>query len=179
VAEPSPRVEVPKKPAGAELRLDLAALAGPGFAEGPWRAGGQLRSSVGWTAFPMFGWVSVTGSERGGAVAAMWWSGAAGAGVRWPTELSPLVLDWRVGADGTWLKLKTGGGQGNGHAERTRWGAVGAIDLVLLASRHMHTVASFETTATWPRVVVNAHSERVGTEPTVRWALLAGLRLLP
>ncbi len=104
----------------------------------------------------------------------MWWSGAAGAGVRWPTALSPLVLDWRVGAEGARLDLTTGGA----HAVRTRGGAVGAVDLVLLASRHLHTVMSFETTATWPRVVVNARSERVGTEPTVRWALLAGLRLV-
>jgi hypothetical protein len=179
MVEPPARVVAPKKSASAELRLDLAALAGPGLAQGPWRIGGQVRSSLGWAAFPLFGWVSITGSERGGAVSAVWWSGAAGAGLRWPTQLSPLVLDWRLGADGTRLELSTGGGQGSGHAVRTRWGAVAAVDLVLLASRHLHTVASFETTATWPRVVVNARSERVGTEPTVRWALLAGLRLLP
>jgi hypothetical protein len=168
-------VESPQKAAGPELRADLTLHAGPGFDRGPWRLGGQLRLALGSAGFPMFGWASVTGSERSGSVSAMWWSGAAGAGLRWPTELSPLVLDWRAGAVGTRLDLRAGGA----HAQRTRWGAVGAVDLVLLASRHLHTVMGFETTATWPRVVVNARSERVGTEPTVRWALLAGLRLVP
>jgi hypothetical protein len=173
--EPRAPVEAPGKTAGPELRVDLGLLTGPGFDRGPWRIGGQLRASLGSTDFPLFGWASVTGTERGGAVSAMWWTGAAGAGLRWPTELSPLVLDWRVGAVGTRLDVSAGGDD----QKRTRWGAVGAVDLVLLASRHLHTVMGFETTATWPRVVVNARSERVGTEPTVRWALLAGLRLVP
>ncbi len=164
---------------GTEVRLDLAALAGPGFDRGPWRVGGQLRASLAWSAFPLFPWAAAAGSGRKGDVSAMWWSGAAGAGIRFPLGVEPLVLDGRMGTEATWVRLSTGNGQNGAHAWRTRWGGVAAVDLVLVASRHVHTVVSFEATATWPRVVVNARDERIGSEPIVRWALLGGLRLVP
>jgi hypothetical protein len=175
-AAPTSSAKPPQRHSGALLRLDLGVLGGPGFDQGPWRVGGQFRTSLSSAESPLVGWVSVTGSGRSAAVSAMWWSGAVGAGLRSSTQRSPLSLEGRVGAVGTRLDLSAGGSGGNAHAVRTRWGTVAAVDLVLEASRHWAAFVTIESTATWPRVVINARSERVGTEPTLEWALAGGAR---
>lgn len=176
---PSPPESPPasaKRPAASALRLDLAFLAGPGFDQGPWRIGGQLRTSLALGGPPAVFWASVAAARRDGGVDATWGSGHAGLGICLRTVLPLVDLEGRVGGAASRVAVSTTEGELRAQKASWRLGAVGALDVVVRASEQVHTVVSGETTATWPRIDVKNHDALVGRDPTLGWAALIGLR---
>jgi hypothetical protein len=178
---PAPtRPPVPElPPAGLAFRLDLAGLAGPGFDTGPWRIGGQLRSSLAGSQLPALAWVSVGAARSEGTFAVNWYSGHAGLGLHFPTGLPLVDIEGRLGGSASFVQATAREGSEQQTESAWRWGAVGALDIVVLASEHLHTVVSCQATATWPVLDVELRNELVGREPAARWAALVGLRWAP
>jgi hypothetical protein len=174
-AAPNPEPVRPPSAAGA---LDATALAGPGFDRGRWRIGFGLRPSVFWPAGPLLGWACVAASHRPGDVAATWWSGAVGGGLRVLADPLPLAFEARAGGVGTWFGVRATDGTERAAGSRWRYGALGALDLVALASAHVQALGGVTVTATWPRVAVRSRGELAATEPVARWALHGGVRWL-
>ncbi|MBN1605905.1 MAG: hypothetical protein JW940_04700 [Polyangiaceae bacterium] len=177
-AAPSKPSREPVQPRTATWSLDSAVLSGPGFDQGRWRIGLGLRPSVAPAAGPLLGWACVTASHRAGTVAATWWSTAVGGGPRVATSALPLALEARAGGVGTWLGVAATDGTEHAAGSRWRYGALGAVDLVVLASAHLQAMGGVTATATWPRVAIMSRGELAATEPIVRWALHGGLRWL-
>ena len=165
------------------FRLDLAALAGPGFDEGPWRLGGQLRSSLALSRLPVLFWVALSGSRRDGEVSANWWSGHGGAGLHFASGIPLIDIEGRLGGAGSWVLVSASDESGHDEEAAWRWGMVGSLDIVVEASQNLHMVLCTQVTATWPMLdVVKGPEEEVvvvGREPTARWAAVAGLRWAP
>jgi hypothetical protein len=111
-------------------------------------------------------------------VAATWWSAAVGGGLRIPAGALPFALEARAGGAGTWLTVAATDGAEHATGARWRYGALGALDLVALASAHLQSFGGVTATATWPRVMITTRGELAATEPIVRWTLHAGVRWL-
>jgi hypothetical protein len=180
-ATPRRRKPPPAEPARVQplvgaWSLDTAVLAGPGFGEGRWRVGVGLRPTVALQTGLLLGWACVTASHRAGTVAATWWSGAIGAGLRMAVGALPLAFEARAGGVGTWLTVAATDGAEHTGGSRWRYGALGALDLVALASARLQSFGGMMATATWPRVAVTNRGELAATEPIVRWTLHGGVR---
>jgi len=164
------------QPAQYAFRLDLAALAGSGFDPGPWRVGGQIRSSLALTRLPVLAWVGFAAARRDGTFSANWYSGQGGLGLRLATGVPLLDVEGRLGGVGSLVAVAATKGSERQELSAWRWGAVGAVDVVVLASEHLHTVVGWEGTATWPVLEVEVDDQPAGREPTASWGALIGLR---
>ena len=191
-AEPPPTVESPApRPAAADIarsaapvqravwvRVDISAVATPGFDFDPWRVGGELKLAFGSASFPLYPVVAVRWLTANGRVQSRALSTAIGAGVRL-IHLSEDKVALRLelaAVSGTLLASATTN-KGAEQSFRTRYGARLGLSSSFRLAPALQAFLGAEASWFGQRAAVELDGQRLGAEPRYVPGFATGLSL--
>jgi hypothetical protein len=162
--------------------VDLAALAGPGFDDGPYRVGGFVR---GWHTLARAPQLLLAGSVRYAVrpkdPTGHWISVAAGVGARAGERDSWLNVEvlGELVAERLQAVARRAEDGASDRAAQLRFGGRFGADLSLGATSFARLFVGADATVLTPSVKVEVGSSVVEREPPARIAMTAGLRFVP
>ncbi len=172
---PAPSLEAHPAP----WAIDLLAVTGPALDRGPFRWGGSVRGFVGFPRAPaVIATMSLRYAQRAGDLDLAWVSGSAGIGARIGDGAAPLGFD--LTGELVYERMSiTGRDDATAREESTqqnRFGGRLSVHSAMRVWQSLAVVVGADVSALRPAVDISFLEERAGREPSVAFALAAGVR---
>lgn len=160
--------------------LDVAAAAGPGLNQGPWRFGATLRGWARWRQTPWGLIASVDWSSRPGHPDVNWLTASAGALAHLELRPMPFACEFRAEFIAQRVGISAQSDQlGSDATQLPRFGGRLGADAFWNVSQSFSLFAGAWGALSSPGYVVDVENVRRGGERDSSWGLLLGLRVLP
>jgi hypothetical protein len=161
------------------VRIDSGGMTGPGLDSGPPRLGGLLRVSFVPSRLPLALHAGTRIAARGGQPTVRWVDGSAGATVRLGSWHAPVAGELRGEGvlERAWFTAEDPSRDLTEVAKRWRLGGRLGGDLVVELAPPAAFFVGAEISLLRPEVIISVASDNIGSEPFIRWAGSAGLRV--